>query len=135
MTELLEMYYEKKDMIKQVIRYGIVGVINTIVGYGIYYLMLYLGYKYTIALTLGSIIGVSCSFMLNKFWTFRSRGKIGKELLRFLIMYGCAYIMNLVMLIFAVEKCQLNPKIAQVIILLMITTTTYFGNRIWCFNE
>ena len=81
----------------QVARFAVVGVLNTIVDYGLFNL---LGYGLHVSLVLAQAIGVTAgivnSFLLNKLWTFRSRGwgDWRRELTAFLLVSGIGFAIN-----------------------------------------
>jgi putative flippase GtrA len=135
LTKLRSLLEINKGLIFQIIRYGLVGIVNTLVGYGIYFLFLYVGLNYTIALTFGSICGIICSYFLNRFWTFKSTKKVAEELPKFLSVYGVSYFLNLGLLILFVEKFKIDARIAQLFILVIITCLTFIGNKFWSFRN
>jgi putative flippase GtrA len=81
----------------QVARFAVVGVLNTIVDYGLFNL---LGYGLHMNLVLAQAIGVTAgivnSFLWNKLWTFRSRGwgEWRRELTAFLLVSGVGFAIN-----------------------------------------
>ena len=75
-------------------RFILVGIINTLVGLGVNYLLLWLlgmngrvsdNAAYWIASAANYIVGSILSYFLNKYYTFRSRGKSASEVLRFVV--------------------------------------------------
>lgn len=110
----------------QTIRFGIVGVINTVVGYGVYFLMLRLKVVYVIALLISHIVGVTNSYFWNKYFTFKSHRKSLKELVRFLSVYAVTFVVNLGILMVMVEKVKMGKEIAQVVALFIVTAISFF---------
>jgi putative flippase GtrA len=119
---------------KHISRFIFVGVLNTIVGYGAYFILIYLNIYYILALLISSVIGITHSFIWNKKWTFKSKGDVRKESIRFISVYGIAFLINLVILALFVEKFMLNPKIAQVFALGIVTLVSFFGHKHWSFR-
>ncbi|MBG9791900.1 membrane protein [Paenibacillus dendritiformis] len=76
-------------------RYAAVGAVNTLVGLGTVYVLLYAGWSHFHATFVGNSVGVGVSFILNRRYTFRYRGQWLPSLLRFisiaLLCYGLAY--------------------------------------------
>lgn len=75
-------------------RFILVGIINTLVGLGVNYLLLWLlgmndkvsdNAAYWIASAANYVVGSIVSYFLNKYYTFRSRGKSASEVLRFIV--------------------------------------------------
>jgi len=81
----------------QVARFAVVGVLNTIVDYGVFNL---LGYGLHVHLVVAQAIAVTAgivnSFLWNKLWTFRSRGwsEWRRELAAFLLVSGVGFAIN-----------------------------------------
>lgn len=119
---------------KHISRFIFVGVLNLIVSYGAYFILLYLNIYYMLALFISSVIGIAHSFIWNKKWTFKSKGDARKESIRFVSVYGIAFLINLVILAVFVEKLMLNPKIAQVFALGVVTIISFYGHKYWSFR-
>lgn len=110
------------------------GILNTIVGYGVYFSLLYIDIYYILALLISSVIGITHSFIWNKKWTFGSKGDLKKESIRFVSVYGVAFLINLVILALFVEKFMFDPKIAQIFALGIVTMISFFGHKYWSFK-
>ncbi len=119
---------------KHISRFIFVGILNTIVGYGAYFILLYLNIYYIFALLISSVIGITHSFIWNKKWTFKSKGDVRRESLRFISVYGMAFLINLVILALFVEKFMFDPKIAQIFALCIVTMISFFGHKYWSFK-
>lgn len=120
---------------KQISRFLFVGILNTIVGVGAYYILLYLNVYYMIAAVLGHVIGVAHSFLWNKKWTFKSRGSTRKEGLRFFSVYGATFLINLFLLALFVEKFMIDPKIAAIFALGIVAIISFIGHKYWSFRD
>lgn len=119
---------------KHISRFIFVGILNTIVGYGAYFILLYLNMYYILALLISSVIGIAHSFIWNKKWTFKSKGDVRKESIRFISVYGIAFLINIVILALFVEKLMLDPKIGQIFALCIVTLISFFGHKYWSFR-
>ena len=119
---------------KQAIRFLIVGILNTIVGYGTYYIIISFNISYVIAMTISQIVGVTHSFFWNKFWTFKSKKSGRKEIFKFVSVYLVTYVMNLTLLAFFIEIMKIDKRVAPIIILFITTLISYFGHKFWSFR-
>jgi putative flippase GtrA len=54
-----------------IIKYGIVGIINTGITTGIFFLLSLLGFKYLVYTVIGYAVGICVSFLLNRKYTFK----------------------------------------------------------------
>ena len=81
---------ELKDGIVQLVKYNIVGVINTLVDFLVYQLLTYLGMKYAIAQCISYSCGILNSYFFNSRWTFkRDSGRSKKEFIYFVAQGNC----------------------------------------------
>ncbi len=68
----------------QLLKYGLVGVINTLITLVVFYLLnTHAGAPYGLANIVAYIAGVINSFMMNRAWVFKAKGNIGRQALLF----------------------------------------------------
>jgi putative flippase GtrA len=114
-------------------KFTFVGILNTIVGYGSYFILV--GYiNYLLAAIISHCIGVTHSYLWNKYWVFKSSQPTLAEFIRFNIVYLNVLIANIVILFILVEYFTINPRIAQLIVLPITAIISYFGHRKWSFK-
>ena len=73
------------------IRFILVGILNTIVGYGLFALFIYLGLHYSLAVLLSTILGVLFNYKSIGSLVFSSKAK---RLHRFVAVYLFIYCLN-----------------------------------------
>jgi putative flippase GtrA len=117
------------------VRFLFVGGLNTVVGYGSYSLFLFLGLHYFWATTLSTALGILNSYFWNKYFTFRTPRRSGRELVRFLSVYAVSYLMNLGILKLMVDIWHWNGYLAGAVALLLITLISYFGHNFFSFKK
>ncbi|QIZ10576.1 GtrA family protein [Priestia megaterium] len=77
------------------VRFIMVGVVNTMVGLSVMYLLLHgLGLSYWMSTFLGNSVGACVSFFLNRRFTFRSDVSVLKGLLRFVVVILICYFLS-----------------------------------------
>lgn len=75
----------------ELVRFGIVGVVATVVHYGIYRgLMTYMAAN--IAYTTGYLLSFVCNYILSSCFTFRSRASLGNG-----VGFGAAHVVNYIL--------------------------------------
>ena len=132
-TQTIRTAYTDPTTRNQIIRFLCVGLMNTVVGYGSFFLLVnYL--TYLIALLVAHLIGVTHSFFWNKYWIFKTRKLTTAEFVKFNIVYAFVYITNAVALYFCVEMIKIDPKPAQLILLPVVTIISFFGQKLWTFK-
>jgi len=83
---------------KQLIRYGLVGIASNATIYGAYLLMTHHGIEPKIAMTLTYIIGVTIGFVGNRKWTFTHHGSLFRTSIRYLFAHLLGYMLNFLLL-------------------------------------
>ena len=83
---------------REVVRFGIVGVIATLIQYGIYYLFnAIVGWGATTSLTIGYVISFVFNFFLSNYFTFKTRPTVKKGI-GFMASHGINYLLQIVFL-------------------------------------
>ncbi|MDE8651510.1 GtrA family protein [Novosphingobium album (ex Liu et al. 2023)] len=84
---------------RQLIRFGAVGLVNTLVGLAVIMGLIALGAGDYAANLYGYLVGLALSFVLNRSWTFGVRGAVHwAEVARFLGAVAIAYGLSLAVL-------------------------------------
>lgn len=124
------------------VRFGIVGVINTLVGsaimFGLYNLA---GATYWVSSAANYILTSILSFFLNKHFTFRDKTHSWRQVLRFaaniavcyLLAYGMAEPLVGWVLSAASEAVQTN--LSMLVGMVLFTVLNYCGQRFFTFNR
>jgi putative flippase GtrA len=120
-----------------IIKYGLVGVINTLIT-GIILFVLMNGFKvsYDISNAVGYVAGFFNSFIMNKFWTFKgNQTSTIKQLLKFTAVFAVCYFIQLGLVIFLVEKLNVNKNISQLIGMVFYTLIGFIFNKLFTFKK
>lgn len=103
-------------MIAYALRFATVGVLNTLVGYAVIFLCMYgLGLSPVVSNVIGYGFGLTTSFTLNRSYTFRSKAAVGPQVVRFLVFFGLAYLVNLGVLIGMTQYLGVGGGISQIV--------------------
>lgn len=121
------------------IRFGIVGVINTGVDFGVFtlYSTVFAGDP-LIGQVLGYSAGFANSFIMNKLWTFESnKSKISTriQLLKFAAVNLISLCLSLAVLSLLNGYLGMNKYFAKVIATGVTQIVNYIGYKIWVFNS
>lgn len=125
---------QENSSLLQLSKFGLVGLLNTALGYGAF--LLFLNYtNYMVSLIIAHIIGVLHSFIWNKHWTFKS-GKIKlDEFIKFNSVYVIVFVVNAFVLILFVNILKLDPEMGQLIALPIVTAISFVGHKYWSFGK
>jgi Predicted membrane protein len=99
----------------QILKYLLVGIINTIVGYGIIFFLMFVGVSPEISNIVGYAVGISVSYVLNKIYTFQSKAHPKKEFPKFVLSLLASYTLNFLTLVLCIHIFKINPYISQII--------------------
>jgi putative flippase GtrA len=121
-------------IVRQFVKYGVVGASNTALTFVTYTVLEKLGINYLIALPLGYGVGSLNSYILNRHWTFRARDiahtTTGR---RFVVVQGVAIAANELLLYVFVHHLGIDKIAAQAILTVPVLAVTFFANRWWTF--
>jgi putative flippase GtrA len=129
-----ERYFIKNLVL--MIKYGIVGVLNTCVGFGAF-LLFYRVFcvQYIISNTISYAFGLSCSFILNKLWTFESKGTGKIEAVLFISVFILCFFIQSGLLIYLKEVIRMDVVPAQIISMIVYTILGFILNKTVTFNK
>lgn len=123
-------------ILREVLKYSVVGIINTLVGYGVFMVAL-LGLRYSpeLANVIGYTIAFSVSFFLNRFFVFTNTNISLQMGLRFVTAFFVAFAANFGTLVILVRCFLVLPEIAQIFAMIVYTIIFYVLNKNFVFME
>lgn len=143
----LKFLKNKWEQIIQFVKFGIVGVSNTVVSYAIYIVSLLIMQKVTMAPKYDYLIAQFISFALSVLWSFywnrkyvfkESREEIswGKSLIKTYISYAFTGIfLNSILAILWVQYLGISKIIAPIFNLLISVPLNFIMNKFWAFKK
>ncbi|MEM9784495.1 MAG: GtrA family protein [Pseudomonadota bacterium] len=117
----------------QALRFGAVGVLNTLAGLGTIYIAMLAGVAPVPANMIGYAIGLAVSYTLNRRYTFRG-GRVEGSAVRFLITFAVAYAVNMALLLGAIDAMRVDPYLAQLIASVGYTVTFFLLSKFYVFT-
>jgi putative flippase GtrA len=120
----------------QFVKFGIVGISNTLLTFAVYTLLLKaFDVWYIAASAIGFIVGATNGFLLNRRWTFA--GHVGDSLtpLRWGIVQSGGLGLNLGLLYLLVHDAGVDELVAQALATIVVTISTFLVNRAWTFRH
>ena len=123
-----------RTVIRQAIRFATVGAANTVTGLlSIYGAMFLFEIEPVVANAIGYGLGVGCSFMLNRSWTFAGYQPLTRVLPKFLLVVFGAYLLNLASVVGLISQAQMGPYVAQALGVAVYTVAAFIGCRAFVF--
>lgn len=123
-----------KESFSQLVRYGAVGVVNTLLTFFSFLLLRRAGAGLDISNLVSFVLGMLCSFLLNKFWTFRA-GR--RNMLReaFLFFGGSALCWGVQWVAFRCALIVLPELVAQIAGMAVYTILGFLFNKLVTFRR
>ncbi|MGJ7514104.1 GtrA family protein [Pseudomonas baetica] len=110
------------------------GAFNTLVGFAVIFLAMWVGLSPSIANISGYAAGFLLGFVLSKKIVFRSNGSFVKESVRYLIAFLIAFALNFIVLHIALDKFELTAIPAQIFAAFVYTFAMYALTRFYVFS-
>lgn len=115
------------------LRYAGSGSLNTLTGFAVIFLLMWLGVSPFWANVGGYTAGFILGFMLTKKFVFRSNGHFVAESIRYLIAFIVSFLVNLLALRLSLYEMEFNAPAAQIVAAGSYTLTMYFLTRFFVF--
>ena len=129
---------DKDDIILQFIKFGLVGVSNTLVAWACYYLFLWFDEDlYMVGSVVGTVVSIANAFFWNDKFVFKSdnndwRSKL-KRLGKTYVSYGGTSLLGILLLWIEVRFLGISKVIAPLVNLLITIPLNFFMNKYWTF--
>lgn len=124
-----------KERWLEVVRFGITGVISTVVDLGAIYAAEQIGWGPNRAVSAGYALGVCVNFLMHKYFTFRSRQPVqAREIVMFAALLALNYGLTLLIVngvLFVLPG--VGTLVAKIISIPFIVVSTYTFNRRYVF--
>lgn len=129
--------FDNRKTVTQFFKFTIVGIVNTVVHYSVFLLLLRIAkIHYLAASGIGYCAGVINSYVVNRMWTFESHGnQKGLEFAKFGCVNIVALTANTVALKWFVFYMELAPEIGQIFAIVFSLTVNFVGNKLWTFRK
>lgn len=124
------------------VRFGLVGVLNTIVGTTIMFVLYNkLHCTYWQSSFANYFFGSILSFFLNKYFTFRSKQRSWGEVVRFVINIAVCYLLAygiskpLMLRLLSGQSQQFRENVAMLFGMVLFVALNYLGQRFFAFRK
>lgn len=133
---------EKWNSFMQFVKFGLVGVSNTLISYGVYLVCLFAFGKenYLIGNVVGFVVSVLNSFYWNDKYVFKKkegeeRSKFKALIKVFLSYASTGLVLSSILLIIFVKVIGIPETIAPLLGLLVTIPLNYIMNKVWAFKD
>jgi len=116
----------------EIIKFVVVGIINTIFYYILYAILIYLGFEYYLAVILATTVGVLFSFKTFSKLVFKNSNNI--LIFKFILVYGFNIILNIFIIKVYVYLYNDNLYIAGLIAIILVAISSFILNKFYVFR-
>lgn len=118
------------------IRFLIVGGISTAMNYAVFFILLGLSMQYQWASACGFMAGVIVGFPLNKAWTYRASSTMTTSVFySYIAVYLASLIINVAAITMLVDLMHIEPRIANLVTIIITTVANFLGTKFWVFRK
>ena len=123
-----------RHSIGEFVKFSLVGLLNTGVDVAIFFLLTRFGVPYIAAQVVSYSCGAGNSYILNKFWTFRSSGLSIAEMVRFISVNLISLGISIVVLRLLHESAEVALPAAKAGATVCALAANFLGNKLWVFK-
>lgn len=120
--------------LQQIIKYGLVGIINTIITLLLIIALTYAGVNPFLSNVIGFSAGLLNSFYMNKNYTFYKNSSKG-SLIHFLLAFVPSYILNILILYLTKDLAEYNIIVPQLLAMLSYNILFFALMKTWVFKN
>jgi len=129
--------YERfKKLFIQFFKFGIIGAINTVAFFVIYYGLLFLGIHYILAYAIGFMATVLSAFYFNRKFVFKpdeDKSKV-KQLVKVFTVYLSTLTLGTGLIFLQVDIIGISELIAPILNLFFTIPINFILNKFWAFR-
>lgn len=124
-------------IIIQFIKFGIVGLSNTMISLLTYYILIFLGCHYLIANTAGFLLSVVNAFYWNNKYVFKERLEADskKAFVKVFLSYGLSFGISTILIWILVNVLHISQWIAPILRLVVTVPLNFLLNKVWAFKD
>lgn len=116
----------------RLVRFFVIGVVNTLFSYIIFSLLSLIGLHYSLAKLISTVLGIIFNFFTTGRIVFNNHDN--RLVFRFFFVYGITYLVDLLFLYLMVDKGGLNQMIAEAIATVPVALLSYLLNSLLTFK-
>ena len=132
LSRVIELFLKYRSFLT----YCIVGVVNTSVGFTIFTVALLMNIHVVLAQAIGYLSGLVCSFLLNKYITFKNKPKSLRQVFMFLLVTGTTMLVSMASIYFFHVIVGIQEHIANIFFVSpIVVVLNYSGFRFIVFVD
>ena len=117
----------------RLLRFLVVGAINTLFSYLIYAALILVGAHYNLAALISTIVGIIFNFFTTGRIVFRSMDN--RRFILFILVYAFTYLINILLLHWLIDGLAMDKLVAGALVTLPVALLSYFLNANITFKD
>jgi putative flippase GtrA len=124
------------SLLKQLCRFGFVGVGAMIVHWCTAVALVPLGLQPLVANSIGFLVAFQCSYLGHRYWTFPVIASTAKQssYIRFFITALSGFAVNQLLFTLLLQFTDLDYRMALLIVLVLVAFSTFIVSKFWAFR-
>ena len=124
-----------RPWVGEAVRFGTVGLLQNGLNVATFALVTGLGMGYQPAAVVAGALALAASFVSNRRWTFiGGKAPVGRQAVRYVLVFGGAVALGVVLLTLLVERAGMAEIPAQVAAILVVAPISFVVQRTWVFR-
>ena len=121
-------------LVRQFLKFGIVGFINTLIYMALYYILLYIGFHYLLSNVLAYVLSIISSFTMHSRIVFKVKDDIVRRFIKVFITYMITLSLSTGIMYLLVDLLDISPIIAPYITFIVTIPTSFLLQKLWAFK-
>ena len=127
-----------RDMLhhRRLLRYGLVGVLTAAIHYGVLWALVEAAdLGPTAASSLGFLLAVIFNYFMHYRWTFATSAPHGRTVVRYLLMIGCGFVLNALVMYTGVQGWGGHYLLVQLLAFAVVISWNFTASSLWVFRD
>ena len=117
------------------IKFALVGVMNTLLNWSIFFILTKVELYYIVANVIAYLIATIHSYFWNSIWVFKyNNGSKIKSSIKFIVLNIIGLLINTIILYVLVDIFNINKLISLMLTTVIVMIINYVANKVWVFN-
>lgn len=124
--------------VKQLFKFGIVGIFNNIIALSVYYIVIFINARlYILGNILGFLVSVLNAYLMNSKFVFKDKKENNskKQVAKTYVAYSVSLVLSTIILYVSIEDFNISEKIAPFISLMITVPINFIANKLWIYKE
>ena len=129
--------------LRQFVKFAVVGGTGTVVNLAVFQLLVFLyehatgnpaGIFNQVAVGIAFCVAVTSNFLLNRFWTFRNRGRFVRHFSRFFAVSLIGFGLNELLFTLLFNVAHVQRLLSLLLAILIVLPFNFVGSKWWAFR-